>query len=165
MSHSRFLFTLVITLLFASFAAPRRASAGGFYLTDRGVRPMAQGGAFVAGATGAEALYYNPAGLADSGRSLRLEGMATFLRASFTRIDDGGVVRPEVELDQPILPIPLLGYTDDFGLEHFTFGVSVFAPNSQTYKYPPKGAQRYSLVSTADSLIANIALGGAFHTG
>lgn len=163
MRHSRFFFAALLTLVFASFALPKHALAGGFYLTDRGVRPMAQGGAFVAGATGAEALYYNPAGLADSGRSVRLEGMATFLRASFTRIDDGGNVRPTVELDQPILPIPLVGYTDNFGLEHATFGISVFAPNSQTYKWPRDGAQRYSLVSTADSLIAHIALGGAFH--
>src|SRR5687767_3415230 len=151
-----------LALASVSLLAPERASAGGFYLTDRGVRPMAQGGAYVAGAEGAEALWYNPAGLANSGRSVRVEGMATFLRATFTRIDDAGNVRPEVELDQPLLPIPLLGYTENFGLEDFTFGIALFAPNSQTYNWPRDGAQRYSLVSTDNSVIAHIALGIAW---
>src|SRR6185436_12849568 len=36
-------------------------------------------------------------------------------------------------------------------------------PNSQTYNWPRDGAQRYSLVSTDNSVIAHIALGMAWH--
>ena len=39
------------------------ADAGGFYFSDRGVRPMGRAGAFVAGADDLNATYYNPAGI------------------------------------------------------------------------------------------------------
>jgi long-chain fatty acid transport protein len=162
MLNSRFLFAFLCCSLLATSLAPRRASAGNFYLTDRGVRPMAMGGAFVAGAEGAEALWYNPAGLSGSGRSVRAEGMVTLLDASFQRIDDNGVVRQKVDLDQPILPIPLIGYTDNFHLKDWTFAIGLFAPNSQTYQYPRNGPQRYSMVSTNDSIIAHLAGGIAW---
>jgi long-chain fatty acid transport protein len=162
MSNVRFLSFFALALASVSLAPPR-ASAGNFYLIDRGVRPMAQGGAYVAGAEGGEALWYNPAGLAGSGRSVRAEGMVTMLNASFQRIDDQGMVREKAELEQPILPIPLISYTDNFKLEDFTFGIALFAPNSQTYEWPKNGSQRYSLVSTNDSIIAHLALGVAWH--
>jgi long-chain fatty acid transport protein len=162
MLKSRFLFPFLCLALLSTTLAPRRASAGNFYLTDRGVRPMAQGGAYVAGAEGAEALWYNPAGLSGSGRSVRAEGMVTMLDASFQRIDDQGVVRKKVDLNQPILPIPLIGYTDNFKLPDWTFGIGLFAPNSQTYDWSSKGPQRYSIVSTEDSIIAHLAGGIAW---
>jgi long-chain fatty acid transport protein len=162
MLKSRFLFCFLLLSLLTASLAPRRASAGGFYLTDRGVVPMAQGGAYVAGAEGGESLWYNPAGLSGSGRSVRAEGMITMLNASFQRIDDAGVVKEKVNLDQPILPIPLISYTDNFKLKNWTFGIALFAPNSQTYSWPSKGPQRYSLVSTNDSIIAHLAGGVAW---
>jgi len=139
LSVSRFL-PLALGFALAASLIPQHASAGGFYLTDRGVQAMAQGGAFVAGATGAEALWYNPAGLGGSNRSLRFEGMATFLNASFTRIDDGGTTRPTATLKQPFLPIPLLGGTENFGSKSWTLGAALYAPNSQTYNWPRQGA-------------------------
>ncbi|HEX4513004.1 MAG TPA: hypothetical protein VH054_05690, partial [Polyangiaceae bacterium] len=42
------------------------AHAGGLYFSDRGVRPLARGGAFVAGADDLGAMWYNPAGLVDA---------------------------------------------------------------------------------------------------
>jgi long-chain fatty acid transport protein len=162
MLKTRFLFGFLLLALLSTSLAPRRASAGNFYLTDRGVRPMAMGGAYVAGAEGPEALWYNPAGLSGSGRSVRAEGMVTMLDASFQRIDDQGVVRKKVDLNQPILPIPLIGYTDNFQLRDWTFAIGLFAPNSQTYKYPKNGPQRYSMVSTDDSIIAHLAGGIAW---
>jgi long-chain fatty acid transport protein len=146
---------------------PKSAQAGGFFLTDRGTVPLGRAGAFVAGARGIESLWYNPAGLAGIGRSLRIEGMVTLLDASFTRIDDGGNVRPTVTLEAPFLPIPLLGYSDDFGLEDWDFALAVFAPNAQPYRFPDsvKGQaapQRYSLIATDKSLIVHVAAGAAY---
>jgi long-chain fatty acid transport protein len=151
------------------FLCPERARAGGFFLTDRGVLPLGRAGAFVAGARGIESLWYNPAGLAGTGRSLRIEGMVTLLDASFTRIDDGGTVRPTVTVEAPFLPIPLLGYSDDFGLEDWDFALALFAPNAQPYRWPDSvdgkaAPQRYSLIATDKSLIVHLA-GGAAYSG
>ena len=129
---------------------------------------MGMAGAYVAGASGADSLWYNPAGLKGSGRQLRVEGLATSLRADFTRIDDAGTVRPTVSLDSPLLPIPLLGYTDNFGLRDWSFGIALFAPSAQPYNWPRSvdgrpAPQRYSLISTDKSLIVDLALGIAYH--
>ena len=61
---------LAASALLAAAFVPSKASAGGFYLMDRGVRAGGRGGAFVAGADDPESLYYNPAGLRYSGRQL-----------------------------------------------------------------------------------------------
>ncbi len=53
---------------FVACALPRAAHAGGFYMTDRGVRPVGRGGAFIAGADDQHAVWYNPAGLIHAGR-------------------------------------------------------------------------------------------------
>ncbi|MBC7171120.1 MAG: hypothetical protein H5U40_01765 [Polyangiaceae bacterium] len=50
--------------LAAAVYAPSHAHAGGFWITDRGARPMSRGFAFVAGADDPQSLWYNPAGLA-----------------------------------------------------------------------------------------------------
>ena len=42
------------------------SGAAGLYYSERGVRPLARGGAFVAGADDLGAIAYNPAGLADA---------------------------------------------------------------------------------------------------
>ena len=54
--------TLVAAL--AAVLVPSVATAGGMYLSTRGVRPTGRAGAFVAGADDASALWFNPAGLA-----------------------------------------------------------------------------------------------------
>jgi len=51
-------------LLAAVLLPPARAAAGGMVLPVRGVRTLERGGAFVAGADDADALWLDPAGLA-----------------------------------------------------------------------------------------------------
>src|SRR4051794_24089695 len=99
---------LTLALLMGATATllPTRAAASGFYLTERGMRTLGRGGAFVAGAEGAESLWINPAGLAHSGNTFHLEGNQTFLRGSFQRINDEGQVSPKVDLKTAFLPIP-----------------------------------------------------------
>ncbi len=164
--------TSVAVLFVCALAlTPSRASAGGFYLLDRGTRPLGRGGAFIAGADDPGALWYNPAGLGLAGEQLLIDGTLTFLDVSFTRIDDGGNTMPTVHGHNLPVPIPTLGASFDFGLEHFTFGVGLLAPNAALMNYPESlqvdgeaypAPQRYSLYSMEGSTLATLALGAAW---
>lgn len=151
--------------------APSPAHAGGFYLLDRGTRPLGRGGAFVAGADDPGALWYNPAGLGLSGDQLLVDATLSFLEVSFTRIDGAGNTMPTVHGQGAPVPIPTIGASFDLGLEHFTFGVGLFAPNAALMQYPESltvdgmpypAPQRYSLLSMEGSAIATLALGAAW---
>ena len=164
-------------LTLASLAAhPSTAEAGGLFLTDRGVRPLSRGFAFVAGADDPQALWYNPGGLGFSGQQLLIDASLTFLRADFTRIDSGGNTLPTVAADAAVLPIPMIAYShpvrDDLVL---AFGIH--APNASLIRWPrgvtadggtcdgtatdPDPAceaapQRYSLYSLEGSAFVNL---------
>lgn len=159
----------LLAVLACTFAllTPLTAQAGGFYLTDRGTLPLSRAGAFVAGARGLDSLWYNPAGLAKGGRQIHGDLTLTFFDASFQRVDDVGKTRPTVELDSKLIPVPLVGYQDNFGLEDWDFGVGILAPNAQAYRWPSDvdgkpAPQRYSLIATDKSLIVHLALGVAY---
>src|SRR5271154_1911024 len=64
--------------------APSIAHAAGLYVTDRGVRPLGRGGAFVAGADDLGAVWYNPAGLADAGTSFLLDASYLHFASTYT---------------------------------------------------------------------------------
>lgn len=153
-------------------ALPGKARAGGFYLTDRGTLPLSRAGAFVAGARGVDSLWYNPAGLARGDRQFHADATLTFFDASFQRVDVNAVngedrVRAKVDLDAKLIPVPLLGYQDNFGLPDLVFGFGLMAPNAQAYRYPSEvdgkpAPQRYSLIATDKSLIVHLAAGVAY---
>ncbi|UJR81159.1 OmpP1/FadL family transporter [Sandaracinus amylolyticus] len=150
---------------------PSRASAGGFYLLERGTRSLGRGGAFVAGADDPSALWINPAGIGFAGEQLVVDATLGFLDVEYTRIDSGGNTMPTVHGTNAPLPIPTIAGTFDFGLEHFHFGAGVFAPNAALMSYPQSltvdgmdypAPQRYSLLTMEGSLIATIAVGAAW---
>jgi len=152
-------------------ASPSRVMAGGFYLGDRGVRGTGRAGALIAGADSPDALWYNPAGLAFSGRQLQLDATLVAPRLTFARIDGGGETQPTVTGDGIPLPIPGAFYSDDFGAEHWTFGVGIFAPTALLTKWPDSvvidgqtepAPQRYSLLSMAGTALAHVAAGAAW---
>src|SRR5436189_193072 len=60
-------------LLLATLFLTRPAGAAGMYYSERGVRPLGRGGAFVAGADDLGAIAFNPAGLADAKSGLLLD--------------------------------------------------------------------------------------------
>lgn len=161
---------LALALVAISFV-PSRAHAGGFYLLDRGTRPLGRGGAFVAGADDPGALWYNPAGIGFAGEQLLIDATLGFLDVTYTRVDSGGNPQPTIHGTNAPLPIPTIAGTFDFGLEHFHFGVGVFAPNAALMSYPESltvdgmpypAPQRYSLLSMEGSLIATLAAGVAW---
>ena len=55
-----------VAVLAGTLATAGDAGAAGLYFSDRGVRPLGRGGAFVAGADDLGAIWYNPAGIADA---------------------------------------------------------------------------------------------------
>lgn len=116
-------------------ALPRNAEAGGLFLTDRGVRPAMRGFAFVAGADDPQAIWYNPAGLAWSDQQLLLDATVTFMRASFTRVDDAGNTLTPVDVSATPLPIPMLAYSHPVN-DEWTLGFGVHAPNAALLKWP-----------------------------
>jgi long-chain fatty acid transport protein len=113
-----------------------RARAGGFYLLPRGTRGAAQGGAVVAGSNDPGALWYNPAGLAFSGKQALADFVMTFESVDFERINSGGQKDPAVTMNSAPLPLPGFAYSDNFGLKKWTFGLGMFAPPSTMLKYP-----------------------------
>lgn len=149
------------------------AHAGGFFLAERGVRPLGRGGAFVAGADDLHSLWINPAGLSWSGSSLLLDANLTLFSVDYTRIDSGGNVLPTVNGYHPYLPIPTLGGTFHFPeLPDWSFGAALMVPNAALPEWPRSvvdqsgveqpAPQRYSVLSMQGSFLATIALGAAW---
>lgn len=164
-------FLVVVFLVLPILLVASSAAAGGMYFTDRGVRPMGRGYAFVAGADDAQSLWYNPAGLAFAGDQIFLDLSLTLLETDFTRVDGGGNELPTVSLESPPTPVPMLAITNDFGLEDWGFGLGVFAPNMIPLRWPKEvsveGAsqpapQRYSLYNLDGSAAVHIAAGAAW---
>jgi long-chain fatty acid transport protein len=142
-------------------AAPTAALAGGFYATDRGVRAMGRGGAFVAGADDPHALWYNPAGLVASGRQLLVDASLNLTTIEYTRIDGGGDRLETVTGEAEPLPVPTIAYTDGFGLSDFGFGVGLIVPNGIRTVWPDgdDAPQRYSLLSMGETAMIHAAAG------
>ena len=157
--------------LFASIATlgalvPRDAGAAGLYFSDRGVRPLGRGGAFVAGADDINATWYNPAGLTDAGSSILLDASwlnfsSTFTRATNATAADGSIYTenfPTVGGSTKFIPIPTVGGSLQLG--RVTLALSVFSPYTAIASYPaalPDGTpspSRYSLVSLDGSALA-----------
>lgn len=184
MSHHSCTLRGALTLLttFAALAASNTAYAGGFWLADRGGRPLGRGGAMVAGADDGHALWYNPAGLGFADNHVLADGTLAFFSAEFQRLDASGEGipagpnggnYPAVEASHAPLPIPTLAVIHDLGMRDMTFGVGVFAPNQVALEWPSQvsidgvsgqpAPQRYSLLSQAHSAIATGALAAAYH--
>lgn len=169
-------YSFALGLVLGLLLVPAQALAGGLYLTDRGVRALGRGGAFVAGADDGQSLWYNPAGLKYAGdKHVLMDGTLTFFRGSFQRVtrDDVNGPSPTVEVDPMMLPIPTLALADSFGTEDFMFGFGVMAPNAVIMRWPeyagttasgdPRlGPTRHSLISMQGSAIVDIALGASW---
>lgn len=158
-------------------AAP--AEAGGLYYADRGVRPLARGGAFVAGADDAGALMYNPAGMFDAGTQILIDASWVHFTSDYTRqailpqIDPntgkqvGSYTQtfPKVSGTTPILPIPTLAATIQVH-KQVVIGFGAWAPYAALTTYPEKvegkaAPQRYSLISLDGSALAFVGAGVA----
>lgn len=159
------------------------AHAGGLFFSERGVRPLARGGAFTAGADDLGAIYYNPAGLADAGTQILVDMSwvnfsSDYQRKTRVRQDDSNTQKPtgtewdrtdpKVSGTSPVLPIPTLAASSNFGLEDVNFAFGLWAPYAAIPTYPEvdgrgePAPQRYSLLSLEGSAMAVVGAWGAW---
>lgn len=158
--------------------ASREAQAAGLYFSDRGVRPVGRAGAFVAGADDLGSLWYNPAGLAFAGNDVLVDASwlhftSTYQRRSVVVNPDTGQETvigenyfPEVKGTSPVLPLPTIAVSNNFGQEKWNFAAGVMAPYSALTSYPEGPVafgngtvpppQRYSLITLDGSALAII---------
>jgi long-chain fatty acid transport protein len=176
-------------LLCATVLSTVNAGAAGLYFSDRGVRPIGRGGAFVAGADDLGALWYNPAGLADAGNAVLsdfsyLRFSSTFQRRSIVNEPDpsnpgsthpvieGTNYYPEVSGTTPLLPLPTLAVSNDLGVKGWNFAFGAMAPYATLTSYPEESIsfrgmqvpapQRYSLITLNGSALVLLGTYAAF---
>ncbi len=164
-------FAPTAALVALALAAPP-ARASGLFDSQRGVRPMGRGGAFVAGADDLGALVYNPAGIAEAGSQLLVDASIMQFSTSFSRVAPLRTVDPNtgevlgtfeqrfatVKNGAPLLPLPTLAgsYRID---DRWTIAAGVFAPYTSLLNYPESveggpAPQRYSLLTLEGSLLS-----------
>jgi long-chain fatty acid transport protein len=157
--------------MLAVLAAASDARGAGLYVSDRGVRPLGRGGAFVAGADDLGAIWYNPAGIVEAPTGLLLDGSwvdytDTYTRSALTTSAPPAQTtfvqqQPQVSGTTPFLPIPTIAGSYRFGRQQqFAVAGGVYAPDAALLSYPEDGPQRYSLVSLNGSILAVV--GGWF---
>ncbi len=154
------------------------AEAAGLYHSERGVRPLGRGGAFVAGADDLGSVWYNPAGLTYCGGELMLDLGFLVHGATYSRetqvTDSGGTVRvyrfPEVQGSSVPLPSPTLAGSINVGnRREWTLAVGVYAPYTPLSKWPETlsngqpAPQRYSLLSLDGTVLLDAGLYAAWH--
>ena len=138
-----------------SFFLLSMSSASTLYISDIGVRGLARGGAFVAGANDISSSWYNPAnfGRIKGGLfSIQTSGVKQFV--SFDRREYPGEIFnakgneiENVTVSSQASPtyIPHLGGTFDFGTDNLTLFIGLTTPYGSKFEYPEAGPQRYSL--------------------
>lgn len=157
---------LAISSLIGPFGA-REAEAAGLFVTDRGVRPLGRGGAYVAGADDLHAIWYNPAGLAEAGTGVLADFSWLNYSSTFQRrtqvTDAAGTVRtydyPRVSGTTPFLPLPTLAGSYNLPKrKEITIAFGILAPYTAIASFPltvgtEPSPSRYSLVSLDGSAL------------
>ncbi len=165
--------SLAAAALVGLSCAASSARASGLYFTDRGVRPMGRGGAFVAGADDLGAVWYNPAGIADAGNSILFDASWLQFSVEYQRVlrvvNADNIVTyprdPAVYGNSPIIPLPTVAGSLVLDREgKFTVAGGVLAPYVALANYPqsityPDGSQqpspaRYTLSGFYGSMLA-----------
>ncbi len=154
----------IAAALLALLSWPTSSEAAGMYFTDRGVRPMGRGGAFVAGADDLGAIWYNPGGLPEASSSLLVDFSVLGFRSRYDRellIADAGGTRqtvrsPRVEGNSDILPLPTIAAS--YARGNLSLAAGLYSPYLAMPSYAPTaGGQpspaRYSLGSFAGSRV------------
>lgn len=178
-----FLRAALVTGCALAFAAPlseeRTAHAGGLEYANRGVRPLARGGAFVAGADDLGAIYYNPAGIVDAGSSILFDASWVNFSSDYTRqasirqVDPNtgetvgrfGRTFPTVQGSTPFLPVPTIA--GSFAFKDFAIALGAYAPYAALVSYPEEvngepAPQRYALYSLDGSALVVAGAWGAW---
>ncbi|HUJ59528.1 MAG TPA: outer membrane protein transport protein [Kofleriaceae bacterium] len=146
-------------------AAAAPAHAGGMTLPVHGVRDLERAGALVAGADDADALWLDPAGLAnlagDGKKALLFDVAYLYQTVGYTRVDATGAMLPKVTNQQPGSAVPTLAAALGIG-DSLVIAAGLTEPYQGLHRYDVAGAQRYASVELAGSTFVTIALGAAY---
>ena len=164
MKHCKWTKSVVIAALLG--IGHGQALAAGLFLAPRGVRPLARGGSFVAGADDVNALSYNPAGLSEAADSILLDAALPVHNTVYARsvYGDGNYAAP-VNGQGLGFPSPTLGIAHDFGLlEGLRFGLGISAdyPMIQNWPDGPDAPQRYAVGNYRGTMLTKLAAGAGF---
>lgn len=146
-------------VLLAGFLAPNLAFAGGYTLPVHGVRALSMGGAMVAGTSGVDALWTNPANLDES--EISVEAAMINLSSSYTPLGEG---QATVSNSGRMLPNPTLGIVWRAN-DRFSLGLGAYSPWSAPVAYGEDGPQRYQLIGNDQTLAVYIHLAAAVRIG
>jgi long-chain fatty acid transport protein len=155
--------------------------AGGLFFTDRGVRPMGRGGAFVAGADDLGAIFYNPAGIIHAKRQFLLDASWMLFHSEYTREallrqfdpntgePTGQTWKRTYETSEgsaPIIPIPTIAVSHDFGIPNTAFAIGAWSPYAAGARYDARVAGepnpgRYMLLNLDGSALIVPGIWGA----
>jgi long-chain fatty acid transport protein len=131
----------------------------------RGVRTLERGGAFIAGADDADALWLDPAGLAhlagNNKRALLFDVAYVYQTVDYTRIDAVGDPLPPARNLQPGQPIPSLAGALGIG-DKLVIAGGLGAPYNAFHRYNADGPQRYASVSLENSAFVVVTAGIAY---
>jgi long-chain fatty acid transport protein len=170
-----------VAVLAGTLGSAADARAAGLYFSDRGVRPLGRGGAFVAGADDLGAIWYNPAGIVDAPSSFLLDASwlnysSDYSRQALTTSATGTTFVqsfPSVQGQTSILPVPTIAASYRFGdREQYAIAAGMYAPMTPVTSYPTTvtnadgsqgpSPQRYSLISLDGSLLVVVGLWFAY---
>ncbi len=136
------------------------ADAAGFFLPGRGVKPLGRAGAYIAsGGQNLNSLWYNPANLAGMEElqltvDLALIDLAfEFQRAPRTAENGETITYDPVENSAAPQPNPQILVGGPIN-DRWSWGAGLYAPYLAGQTFPEDGAQRYTMVNTAGSLVA-----------
>ncbi len=170
-----------VAVLLGTLATAADAGAAGLYFSDRGVRPLGRGGAFVAGADDLGAIWYNPAGIVDAPSSILVDASwlnysSDYTRQALTTSATGTTfvqMLPTVQGHTSVLPVPTIAASYRFGdRQQYAIAGGIYAPMTPVTSYPmtitnPDGSQgpapqRYSLISLDGSALVVVGLWFAY---
>ena len=170
-----------VAVLLGTLATAADAGAAGLYFSDRGVRPLGRGGAFVAGADDLGAIWYNPAGIVDAPSSFLVDASwlnysSDYTRQALTTSATGTTfvqTLPTVQGRTSVLPVPTIAASYRFGdRQQYAIAGGIYAPMTPVTSYPmtitnPDGSQgpapqRYSLISLDGSALVVVGLWFAY---
>jgi long-chain fatty acid transport protein len=129
-------------------------------LPVRGVRSLARGGAFVAGADDADSLWQNPAGLAHAAgndkRALLFDLALVYQPVEYTALDGTSTTN-----QQPSQPVPALAGSLGIG-DRLVIGGGIATPYASLHRYPADSIARYQSVSWSGSAFVLVSVGAAY---
>jgi long-chain fatty acid transport protein len=152
--------------LVAAIAAllPSPALAGGFTIPLVGARMSGQS-IFVGYPDDTSAIYHNPAGLTLlKGYRVDISALGIYSGTDYRRYEGSysptmsgnsvisttapknPTLADSVKPDPPFGVLPNAGFSGDFGLEKWRFGLAIYSPHNATGNFPADGPQRYQVI-------------------